>query len=155
MAATSTLASEIIMKIRNLVRLATLGSMTVCLAAAVIVPASAQSAGGGGGGGGVNSFGDCSGDINTTWILDAEPHGDQIRVEAQVFAHVLDEVWGWHLTDNGRQVAHGTAITNKEHQDRTYFRIRRTIADLPGSDVIEFKSTRVGSGQVCDGQVTL
>jgi hypothetical protein len=142
------------MKTTKITRVATLLSATAFLAAASILPASAQG-GGGGGGGGVESFGDCSNDINTTWILDAEHAGSQIKVEAQVFSVILDETWKWKLTDNGQVVAKGTAMTDKEHQDRAYFRIRRTIADSQGSDLIAFNAARVGSTQTCSGSVTL
>lgn len=141
------------MHTRTATRFAILFAVNASLVTTVMLPATAQ--GGGGGGGGVMRFGDCSGDVQTTWILDAESTGGRIRIEAQVFEHVLDETYKWRLTDDGTTIAKGTASTNREHQDRTYFRIRRTTADLMGKDLIEFKATRVDDGEVCSGSVTL
>ncbi len=142
------------MKRSHVVRLTTLLSLSGFMAAAMTMTAAAQG-GGGGGGGGVSSFGDCSGDINTTWTLTAKPAGDRIKVQVEVFAYFTEEEWRWTLTDNGARVAKGRAIDNKEHQHRLYFRIDKTIADQAGPDVIEFKATGMDSGRLCDGSLTI
>ncbi|MFL6098758.1 MAG: hypothetical protein ACJ71T_02250 [Actinomycetales bacterium] len=127
-------------------------AVPVVLLLGIPLSASAASASSGSskGGDGVRAAGSCS--SGGTWKLKAKHDDARIDVEAEVDTNRVGQTWSWRISDNGVQVASGTAKTVAPSGS---FTVERRIANRAGADRMALRATNAATGQVCTGTVSL
>jgi hypothetical protein len=104
---------------------------------------------GGGGGPEVERQGTCSGSAH--WKLKAKPDDGRLKIEAEVDANRVGQVWSWRILHDGFVSFRGTRTTQAPSGS---FSVERRVVNMSGPDSIGFRARNHASGQTCRGHLS-
>lgn len=130
------------MKRSTITRVASVASLGLGLALTLGAPAMASHAN-------KPVHGTCSADSSVTLKTNVQKKG--IKVHAQVKTAVAGEAWDWSMSDNGTTVAADQSLTD----DDGNLNVKATIANLDGSDTIDFAATDTVTGETCTAEAVV
>jgi hypothetical protein len=128
---------------KKIARIAGAASIALCLGISFESSAQAHSAGPATG-----HKGTCS--ATSTVKLAVSGHKKGNKVTAQVKTDVANEAWDWSISDNGTTVANDESSTRKNDK----LVVRQTLANLDGTDTVDFTATDSVTGETCTAEVT-
>jgi len=130
----------------NRTRIASLAgaaALALSVTAAMGLPAQAKNSGT------QQASGTCS--ATSTWKLSAHSHKDGIALQAKVRTDTGNEMWTYSISDNAVEVVAGDVTTNEGGN----LKVKTMIADLEGTDTIDFTATDSVTGETCTGEVVV
>ena len=124
----------------RMARLAGAAAVALGMSAVLSLPAQAASS---------DAKGTCSG--TSTTKVKADVKKDTIVVKAKVATDVAGELWVYAIADNSVPVATGEETTGSNGK----FKVKAKIANLEGTDTIDFSAIDSVTGETCTAQVVL
>lgn len=87
---------------------------------------------------------------SSDWKFKVTEDAGRLYVSATLDSGVGDQVWDWTLLHNGEVSDEGRRSTR---DDEGYFRVNRTMIDLPGTDDVGFRATQPRTGETCRARI--
>jgi len=97
----------------------------------------------------VRKHGLCSG--AALWQMEAEDEGARLELEFDVNSSIAGQEWRVKLRHDGEVFTRVIKTTNSHGN----FEVDRSVYDGLGADALGARAVNVGSGEVCEGHVTI